>query len=202
MKPNANIAIIVLAAGASKRMGSPKQLLKWGNYTLLNHTIKTCKATIAKEIFVVLGANFSLIKSQISEKSITVINNTLWEMGLGASIAQAATYILNSQNKCNGLLFVLADQPFITSTFLNKILNNFISNNKSIVATRYNEYKKGVPVLFDKYFFEELSQISGDDGAKSILKKYNNLVKTVCPNFKNIDIDTPKDYRDIIKISN
>lgn len=175
-------------------MGSPKQLLKWGEDTLLEHAIKTCKTTLAKDVFVVLGANCKTIASEIKDESVTVITNTSWELGLGKSIACVAEYVLNSKENIDGLLIVLADQPLVTSAFINRMIETSYVNLNGIIATEYNAHKKGVPALFHKRYFKELSKLSGDDGAKSMLKKHSVSVLTLIPDFDNIDIDTKSDY--------
>ena len=91
-----NIAIVILAAGASKRMGEPKQLLKWGDTTLINHAINTAVAVNSKEILLVLGAHYELIEKSIENSEVTILNNLHWEKGLGKSIAFAIDYLQNS----------------------------------------------------------------------------------------------------------
>ncbi|TBN06341.1 nucleotidyltransferase family protein [Hyunsoonleella flava] len=201
MASTSNIAIAILAAGASKRMGSPKQLLKWGETTLLQHSIKTCKNTVAKEVFTVLGANHEVIASGIEDESLPLVFNKEWEQGLGKSIASASKFLLNSNKIFEGILIVLADQPFVTTSFLDEMMNQFNPNSKDIIATSYNSSKCGVPVLFDKAYFKELSDLSGDDGAKSILEKHITSVQVIAPDFENTDIDTKEDYQHIIKPS-
>lgn len=194
METSSNIAIAILAAGASTRMGQPKQLLPWGETSLINHVVSTCKATLAKKVIVVLGANSQAIQSQIKDTSISIIVNETWQDGLGKSIACAANCVLHSKEKTDGLLIVLADQPFVTTTYLNAIITRFIAHHQNIVATAYHSGKIGVPVLFGALYFTELSQISGDEGAKSIIKKYRDSVKVMRPNFENFDIDTKTDF--------
>ncbi|MGC6431562.1 MAG: nucleotidyltransferase family protein [Jejuia sp.] len=198
MSSTSNIAIAILAAGASSRMGSPKQVLKWGNTSLLEHAITNSKKSNAKEVIVVLGANNDTISSQITTDDVSVVINKEWEKGLGRSIASAVLYVLDS-NKVEGLLIVLADQPFVTSTYLNEMILTFNLNTGKIIATAYDSDRFGVPALFDKSYFEELSRLVGDEGAKAILKKYNHQVVVLSPDFQNWDIDTKEDYKRLKK---
>ena len=85
-----NITLVILAAGASTRMGTPKQLLPWGENNLINHTINTALRTGAKKIVIVLGANKDIIKKEVDHFPITVLINEQWQQGLGTSIACAS----------------------------------------------------------------------------------------------------------------
>ncbi|MFD2726215.1 nucleotidyltransferase family protein [Hyunsoonleella rubra] len=201
MSQSSHIAIAILAAGASTRMGSPKQLLKWCEKSLIQHAIHTSKNTLAMEVIVVLGANSEAITSEINNEAVTLIVNNEWQQGLGKSIASAAHFVLNSKENVDGLLFVLADQPFVTSDYLDDIIKTFNPNKKEIIATSYSKEKIGVPTLFDQAYFAELSLLSGDDGAKSIINKHKDSVKVIAPNFKNMDIDTQADYKMLHKSS-
>ena len=193
-KENQNIVTVVLAAGASTRMRSPKQLLNWGNSTLLEHTINTVLELNSSEVVVVLGANFEIIQSEISKYPVTVLNNTSWKVGLGKSIAVAVEYIQKLNYKVDGVMIVLADQPLINSRFLGELCNAFNPNNNQIITTSYKNGKRGVPVIFDKYYFEELMLLNDDDGARTLLKTYANSVNSLKPQFENLDIDSKEDY--------
>jgi molybdenum cofactor cytidylyltransferase len=193
-KENQNIVTVVLAAGASTRMGSPKQLLNWGNSTLLEHTLNTVLELNSSEVVVVLGANFEIIKSEISKYPVTVLNNTSWKVGLGKSIAVAVEYIQKLDYKVDGVMIVLADQPLIDSRFLGELCNAFNPNNNQIITTSYKNGKRGVPVIFDKHYFEELMLLDDDDGAKTLLKTYANSVNSLKPQSENLDIDSKEDY--------
>ncbi|WP_298552892.1 nucleotidyltransferase family protein [uncultured Algibacter sp.] len=198
MKSIPNIAIVILAAGASKRMGSPKQLLKWGNDTLLNHAIKTVLEIDAYEVIVVLGANHKLIEAGVKHRSITILNNEDWDLGLGKSIACATEYVLKSKPQVEGILITLADQPLIDSHYLNDIMTHFYQDLNQIIATSYDN-NKGVPVLFGKVYFQELSNLTGDNGAKQLLKTHESCVKTFKPPVKNVDLDSKEDYEKLYR---
>lgn len=194
-----NIAIVILAAGASSRMGSPKQLLNWGDDSLIRHAIHTALELQYTEVIVVLGANYDLIETKIKDLPITILKNEYWNLGLGKSIACAADYVLKSKPKTQGLLITLADQPLIDSSFLNTIIQGFLPRENQIIATSYNDDKKGVPVLFDAIYFKKLSELSHDNGAKELLKAHESLVKTLKPPVKNVDLDSKEDYENLLK---
>jgi len=84
---NKNITILILAAGASSRMGEAKQLLPWRDTTLLGNAISTAKTSRANEVLIVLGANADTIKAEVISKNITFLENKLWNLGLGSSIS-------------------------------------------------------------------------------------------------------------------
>lgn len=194
LKNASNISIIILAAGESKRMGVPKQLLKWGDSTLLGCAIETALKSSAKDVTVVLGANFELIKKEIEHFPISIIKNKHWQKGLGKSLAFGVESIINSNKKKDACLVTLADQPLIDATFLNQLINAFNKNKQSIIATSYNDKKIGVPVIFNKIYFEELTTLYDDKGAKHILEKYKSSVKVLKPELDNVDLDLKTEY--------
>lgn len=190
-----NISIVILAAGASSRMGSPKQLLKWGKGSLLNHAVKTVLEVGTSEVIVVLGANYELITKEIQHHPITILKNEDWKLGLGKSIACSTEHVLKSNSKTQGILITLADQPLINSDYLKKMIQVFTPCKRQIIATAYGEEKMGVPVLFDNLYFKELTKLSDDKGAKVVLKVHESFVKTLKPPVKNVDLDSKEDYK-------
>ncbi|WP_242205753.1 nucleotidyltransferase family protein [Aestuariivivens insulae] len=194
---SSNIALVILAAGASTRMGTPKQLLQWGEYSLILHTIKTALKTKSKEIIVVLGANYAIIKKEIEHLPITILDHKQWAQGLASSIAFASNYVKQQTIKPDGLLITLADQPLVSSEYLNTLISNFSTGKKQIIATFYQNGTQGVPVLFDASYLVQLSQLKGDLGAKALLKKNQVFVKILNCAFKNVDLDTLEDYKNL-----
>lgn len=193
-KTPSNIALIVLAAGASKRMETPKQLLKWGDSNLISHTIQTALKSSVNNVIVVLGANFKLIEEQINHFPITILNNKNWHLGLGKSLAFGIEYLLNLNKKTEACLVALADQPLINTRFLNDLIDEYNKKQHSIIATSYKNNKQGVPVIFDNRYFEELVTLNDDKGAKHILEKYKLSVKTLNPEIDNVDLDFKAEY--------
>ncbi len=193
-RPSANIALVILAAGASRRMGkTTKQLLQWKNTTLLGNAIAVAEKSNTKNVVVVLGADAERIKSTITSTRSTIAINEDWVSGLGTSIACGIQELNTTMGDCDGVLLMLADQPFIDVDYLNLLIQGFSVSNKKIIATNYNG-KAGVPAILDKSYFPELLELKGDNGAKMILRSAGKDIEMLDPKNKTFDIDTLADY--------
>tara|TARA_R110002049_G_scaffold263116_1_gene439247 strand:+ start:1398 stop:1991 length:594 start_codon:yes stop_codon:yes gene_type:complete len=192
------VDILILAAGCSERMGTPKQLLKIGKTTLLGATIKNAQISNANNIICVLGANASLIEPLISNLGIEIIINPNFFKGLGTSIAAGITNL--KDRNIDGVIILLGDQPFVSSNYINSLITSFSEEPEYIIASRYNR-KNGVPAIFPKKHFNQLLLLNQDKGAQDILNNSVNKVKTLSatPNLK--DINTPADYIQLFKAS-
>ena len=186
------LAILILAAGSSSRMGRPKQLLPWGNTTLLGEAINTAKSIKTATTYVVLGANYDQIKKTIENDFIQIIYNDNWELGLGSSIAKG---IKNLSYSYDGVLIMLADQPLVNKTHLTALIKAFEDDNQHIVATDYATGRLGVPAIFDHCYFEELSQFTEDKGAKQLIDNNAKNVTALKAEHLIIDIDTEEGYK-------
>ena len=191
-------AIVVLAAGNSKRMGQSKQLLPWKDSTLLGSAIKNAFSVEADEIFVVLGAYRNEITNKIDLSKTNILINEDWEQGLGSSIALATLEIDQKYPNINAILFVLADQPFISVHHLNAIIAIHNKEKGIIIMTRKEDYR-GVPVLFPRKFFSELMLLSNDEGAKQIINRNKNQVREVVAYDDITDIDTMESYTEFYR---
>ena len=148
-------AIVVLAAGMSSRLGSPKQLLTYQGKSLIQHTANIALQTTMRPVVVVVGANSEAIKKEIEWMNVEIIENKEWEEGMASSIRFGLNYVQKKDNKVDGIIFMVCDQPFISTKILETLL---IKQNKTglpIVASSY-ENMIGVPALFHKIFFKEL----------------------------------------------
>ena len=193
------VAILLLAAGNSSRLGQPKQLLKWKSSNLLQHAIDTVKKVQSNSVILVLGANYQEIISEINTNSIHVVNNKTWQNGLGNSIAVGVNYIKKVFPETEAILISLADQPLITEAYLSKMISEFNICKKQIIATAYKNNRLGVPALFDKEYFEELMQLNNDEGAKHIIKKHEQVVSYIETSQMFSDIDTLESYEILYK---
>ena len=193
------IAIVVLAAGNAKRMGSSKQLLPWGDSTLLGSAVKSICSTDAYKVFVVLGAYRDEIREKVDLSETIVLVNENWQQGLGSSIALAIKEIAEKYPDIKAVLFALADQPFISNIHLNTIMKLHLKEQQAIIITRKEQYK-GVPVLFPRKFFPELMLLSNDEGAKEVVVNNKSQVVEVLTQDETEDIDTYEAYVRLFQI--
>lgn len=189
-------ALIILAAGASSRLGQPKQNLLFQHTTLLNRAIETGLASTCRPVIVVLGANAGVIEA-MDQDEVKVIYNNDWNEGMASSIRLAIKEI-EADNKINQAVIMLCDQPFVTAALIDTMLQQQIETGKPIIACTYNN-TIGVPVLFNKLLFAQLLLLQGHEGAKKILKTNEPDIATIPFELGSIDIDTMADYEQLIK---
>ena len=193
-----HIAILILAAGSSSRMGVVKQLLPVGDKTLLGISVENAIKSKIPNIYCVLGANADAIQDSLSHYNIQFILNTEHKTGLSSSIKKGIKYLQSLHY--DAILMTLADQPFVDASILNKMIESHSSQPNKIVASCYGE-NVGIPVLIPKLYYSEFLKIKGDNGAKSFL----NQNKSEIIMFKNenlIDIDTKEEYETYLKSIN
>lgn len=196
VKQTKNIAIVILAAGTSSRMGKPKQLLSWKNTNLLGHAVDSAKASKARKTVVVLGANREKIL-KVNHLAVEHVYNPLWQEGMGGSIATGVDYLV-SKDEYDAILIMLADQPLIDTTYIDHMINMFDGNQNTIIASDYVN-NLGVPALFGKAYFEQLEKLTSNVGARTVIELNLKQVRTVKIENKGVDIDTENDYRQLIK---
>lgn len=194
-----HIAIIIPAAGASKRYGSAKQLLKWGNSNLITHCIATANSLTCDEIILVLGAHFERIRQQIPDLPMEILKNNRWETGMGSSIALGVKKITEDMPKINAVLILLPDQPLVDTEMLNSIVDSFSPGSEQIIASGYADGRVGVPALFDRSFFELLCELDDDKGARHIIRENRSKLVVIPGDDKLVDIDTPETYDALYK---
>jgi molybdenum cofactor cytidylyltransferase len=194
----AEIPILLLAAGASSRMGQPKQLLPWGEQTLIEHQIQTLLKT-GNPVNVVIGSNSDLILPIIEKYPENIFINAGWELGMGSSISFGILQMIRKFPEAEGVLITLLDQPLLTTSYFQKMLSAFNSGNQQILVSHSASGWTGVPVLFDQYYFKELTELSNDEGAKKIIKRHEEKVILLDGDELLEDIDTPLAYQQLLE---
>ncbi|MBT8184547.1 MAG: nucleotidyltransferase family protein [Eudoraea sp.] len=193
-----HIDIVVLAAGASTRMGKTKQLLPWGKGNLLSNALDAAKTSGARSVNLVTGANAAHILKAIDLEGINVLNNDKWANGMGSSIVCGISYLKARIPECDAALLMLADQPLIDTAYLDRLIKSYEGREGGIIATRYNS-GPGVPAIFDKKYFDDLLGLNKTYGARDIISTYESAVFTLDPEGKEIDIDTFEEYEELVE---
>lgn len=183
-----DVYAIILAAGASTRLGKPKQLILRQGKTLLEQTIHHAQALLGKRVKVVLGARATQIQRTVNLETVDTIINPEWSKGMASSIRAG---IKSLPSSTSAALFLLCDQPLINKDNLQSLLRAWQIVPQRIVASEYNQ-SLGVPALFPAAFFKPLSELNGDRGAKSLLMKFKDEVLAISMPEAELDIDSPE----------
>lgn len=193
-----NYAVIILAAGRSSRLGSPKQLLPYHGKTLLQHSIDNAKEIGSNQVVVVLGSGKELIENKINSEGIMIVENSHWESGIASSIKIGINTLTKILPNIDAAIVMACDQPFADSKILKKLLLKQIESGKAIIGCSYDN-TKGIPALFHSSLFPELISLQGDIGAKKLFEKYQDVTSFVPFTDGSIDIDTLEDYKKLPK---
>jgi len=191
-------AILVLAAGESKRMGVAKQLLPYRGTTLLGHCLQTALSTHIGKVYCVLGAHFSKTIAVVQNfPAVQLVHNEDWQLGMGSSISVGVKSILSDIPEVGHVLIMLADQPFMNVAYLAKMFEAAVEEEGIVVATKYAD-APGVPAIFPSAVFEKLSGLNGESGAKKLIMSYPKVVSVTRGDRYLLDVDTEDDYQIII----
>jgi len=186
------VAAIILAAGASNRFGRPKQLLPWGKKTVLQHIIDVVLSSPVEQTIVVLGYRAEELQSNVKDARVETVVNESWNEGMSSSVRAGLSAV---RPEVEAALFVLADQPTLTSETIAQIVRRYGETLSPIVVPTYKG-KRGNPVLFARSLFAELSAQEGDVGGRLLIARYEDEVEEVevRTDAVLVDIDTMEDY--------
>ena len=196
-----NTGIVILAAGSSSRFGVPKQLAQYNGKTLLQHVIDEARTADPICIAVVTGANENEISSSIANNKVKLIFNKDWAKGMATGIVAGVNAMNQIDKDVDKIIIAVCDQPFVSSALFNQLDRVQKETGKSIIASSYAG-TMGTPVLFTRKYFDQLLRLTGDTGAKQILRDHKEDVATVDFPEGVIDIDTKEDLDKLLKSKN
>ena len=187
------VAAIVLAAGASRRLGQPKQLLMHGGETMIERAIRLANEAGAAPVITVLGAFHELIREAVQLSNFTLVINNAWNQGISTSIQAGLAALLDGDPQTPGALILACDQPRLSAEHLRAMLEAFCAEAAlAIVASTYKGVL-GIPAVFPREVFAELCALRGDKGARSLLMQPPCPLVALPFSGGEIDIDLPAD---------
>ena len=188
-EPETSLHAVVLAAGSASRFGAPKQLARFAGQPLLQRAVSHAVAVAGSAVSVVLGAHAAEVAPLLRNTPATTLVNRDWAEGIGSSLRAAMRQLPGT---CDGLLVMLGDQPAVTSEDLRRLVAAWRTRPDAIVAAAYSGID-GVPAIFPRWCFSELSALRGDTGARAVIRRHRDRLVRVPMASAALDIDTPED---------
>jgi molybdenum cofactor cytidylyltransferase len=187
------ITAIVLGAGGSTRLGRPKQLLPYGEGTLLDHTVNTARACGFDQIVVPIGGASEEVRERVDLSGADVVVNYAFGEGCSSSIAAALDTV---DDRCEVLVLLLGDQPGVTPQTVEALLAQRAS--APLAVCRYED-GRGHPFAFDRSVFGDLANLHGDKGVWRLLdQRADDVAEVPIAGKVPLDVDTPEDYEAVL----
>jgi molybdenum cofactor cytidylyltransferase len=197
------IAGIILAAGRSSRLGRPKQLLPLHGEPLLRHTIRRALESSLDEVTVVIGHHAEEVRAAIADLPVRVAINPAAAKGQSTSVLAGLTSLSQPPShsaEIEAVVILLGDQPGVEPALIDALIACWRETAAAVVAPRYRD-GPGNPVLFDRRVLPELTTLTGDIGARDIIRAHRrsgDLVILPVDHPAPPDVDTEEDYAALI----
>lgn len=185
--------VVVLAAGASTRMGEPKQLLMLGGQPLIVRAVEAALASPAWPVVVVLGAHAQQVKALLAKHPVLIAENPAWTEGMASSLRTGIAVLQQFSRSLDGAIVALCDQPAFSADVITRLIETQRITSRSIVAAHYSG-RNGAPALFLRQHFAALAALTGEEGARLLLNRAADEVASVDLPALAVDLDTPEDY--------
>jgi molybdenum cofactor cytidylyltransferase len=193
MGSDMRVAAIILAAGASRRLGRPKQLVTYNGETLVARAIRIAREAGFQPVIVVLGAERETVRAAVGEADVIFVENEGWREGIASSMRAGISALDHVFAKPEGVLIMPCDQPRLSDEHLTRLRDLFVQDTEPGIVASFYEGVRGVPAVFPRTAFQELMKLSGDVGARRLLADPAHPVIDVPFAGGAIDIDSPED---------
>jgi molybdenum cofactor cytidylyltransferase len=187
------ISAILLAAGQSKRMGELKQLMPFGQSTIVEQAVDNLLGSAVDEVIVVVGYKAEDVMNAIAAKPIKLVINPNYEQGMSTSIMAGLKSV---HSRVQGVMLALGDQPLVNSQTINRLIEEFYNHDKGIAVPTY-QGRRGHPIIFAIKYKKQLLKLRGDVGGRKVIKDYPDDVLEVAVDSESViaDFDTTDDYQ-------
>lgn len=192
------VGAVVLAAGSSSRMGHPKQALQFRGESLLRRAAQAAISAGCYPVIVVTGAHSELSRRELEGLDVREVLNTSWETGMASSVRAGLEGIISTAPHADAALLLLCDQPYVTAKVVSGLVAAYRSTGSPIIASTYGG-SYGVPALFSRTLFAELTRLEGKAGAKEIIKRHRREAHFFPFPDGEVDVDTPDDFSHLIE---
>ena len=192
-----NVGAVILAAGSSSRMGTPKQILQFEGRSLLKRVTLAALRAKCRPVVVVTGAHADLSRRELDQLDVREAFNRNWETGMASSVRTGIECLVNIDANIAGTVLLLCDQPHVTSDMISTLVATHHATGRPIIASAYAG-TFGVPALFSRTLFTELTQLEGTSGAKEIIKRHASEAYFLPFPEGGVDVDTPDDLACLI----
>jgi molybdenum cofactor cytidylyltransferase len=184
---------VILAAGSSSRMGSPKQILPFRDMSLLRRAALAALGAECSPIIVVTGAYAELSRRELDGLDVREALNPRWETGMASSISAGLEGLLGADPDAAAAVFMLCDQPHVTANIISGLAAAHRVTGRPVIASTYGG-GFGVPALFSRPLFAELARLEGAAGAKQVIQRYASEGHFLPFRGGEVDVDTPDDF--------
>lgn len=190
------VAGVVLAAGASSRLGKPKQVLPWRGEPLVRHVARAALSAGLSPVLVVTGSAAAEVQAALQDLPVVVVNNPAWQEGQSSSLK---TGLAALPGDCGAAVFLLADQPQVSPELVRGLVELHSQTLSPLVAPLVNG-RRGNPVLFDQCTFADLNDLSGDVGGRALFSHYQAAWLPWHDSDQGLDVDTEEDYARLLEM--
>ncbi len=189
-------AIVILAAGGSRRLGQPKQLLSVLGEPLLRRVVRMAAEVGPDHLIVVLGSSAYDCVPVIKDCEADIVVNPFWESGLAGSIRIGVERA--EEQGADSVLLLLADQPWLNSGVIRRFLDRMHGRTDIIISARYDGVL-GAPMMFGSNWFPQLKDLEGDQGARNLVSQEGSRVEVIDWSEGALDLDTPEDLASLMR---